>query len=46
MNKKITEEIKARKAINDEILEQAKEAAAATAAENEARYRRLHEERK
>lgn len=46
MNKKITEEIKARKAINDEILEQSKAAAAATAAENEARFRRLHEERK
>lgn len=46
MNKKITEEIKARKAINDDILEKSKEAAAAAAAENEVRFRQLHEERK
>ena len=46
LNKKITEEIKARKKINDDLLEASKKAAAAASAENEARYRKLHEERK
>lgn len=46
LNKKITEEIKARKKINDDLLEASKVAAAKSAAENEARFRKLHEERK
>lgn len=46
LNKKITEEIKARKKINDDLLEASKKAAAASAAENEVRFRKLHEERK
>lgn len=46
LHKKITEEIKARKAINDDILEAAREQQLATNADNEARHRRLHEERK
>jgi len=46
LKEKITEEIKERKKINDEALEKSKEASAIAAAENEARFRKLHEERK
>jgi hypothetical protein len=46
LQKKITEEIKARKAVVDEALEKSKEKFAADAAANEARFRKIHEERK
>jgi hypothetical protein len=46
LQKKITEEIKARKAVIDEALEKSKIKFAADSAANEARYRQIHEERK
>lgn len=46
LQKKITEEIKARKAVIDEALEKSKIKFAADAAATEARYKRMHEERK
>ena len=45
LNKKITEEIEARKAQNEELINAAHAASAATAAENEERHRRLFDER-